>query len=316
MAGKSIPRASNATTSKQLRYYGIYRAKCLNNADPEGRGRILAHIYIRDGQLSYSEQSHQWIPVLTPYGGIRGMGMSLIPPIHADGFVVFEEGKPHAPVWIGAYPFAPLREVDEDATEKAGYTVIKSYPTTPSEQAQDPTRIVIKTQYPSLQNPIPESNENVVENAIIMDENQLQLFHVNKNVYEYSQGGVGIGTPGSYIRMGDNSIELGVTGPDGRTFNITIDSESIRLASALGDQIQLTDGRIQIVGTDQAQVSIQALENGSITLNGKNITLDGEQIVTGPPGENGAGGVVTTQAICPFTGLRTHVGSSKTIAGG
>lgn len=313
---KSIPRATSSTSSKQLRYYGIYRAKCLNNADPEGRGRILAHIYIRDGQLSYSENSHQWVPVLTPYGGIRGMGMSMSPPIHADGFVIFEEGMPNTPVWIGAYPFAPLREVDEDASSTAGYTVIKTYPTTPPEQAQDPTRIVIKTQYPSLQDPSPESDDNAVENAIIMDENQLQLFHVNRDAYEYSEGGVGTGTPGSYIRLADSSIELGVTGQDGRTFNITIDSESIRLASSQGDQIQLTDGRIQIIGTDQSQVSITALENGSVTVNGKIVTVDGEQLIIGPPGAAGAGGTITTQCICPFTGLRTHVGSSKTIIGG
>lgn len=314
MAKRAVPFAAAGPGGEQ-KYYGIYRAKCINNRDPLGRGRILAHIYLRDGALSYSEQSHQWIPVLTPYGGLRGMGMSMVPPLHADGFVIFEEGNTSMPVWIGAYPFAPLREVDEEASRKAGYTVINTLPTIPAEQAQDPTRIVIKTQYPSIEDPLPESNENVVENTIIMDESKLELFHINKNVYEYQEGGTG-GSPGSFIRLGDASIDMGVRGPDGRVFAISITGENINLSSSAGDQISISDNSIKIKGTDQGQIAVEAVENGSIVLNGRNVTVDGEQIIVGPPGALGGGGIVNTQSICPFVGLPIHQGSSKAIVGG
>lgn len=315
MAKTAIPFSDKGTNNSDMRYYGLYRARCINNVDPFGRGRILVHIYLRDGALNYDESSHQWIPVLTPYGGIRGMGMSITPPIHADGFVIFEEGRTSSPVWIGAYPFAPFREVDEEASQKAGYTVINTRPTIPAEQAQDPTRIVIKTQYPSLENPSPESNDNAVENTIVMDENKLELFHVNKNAYEYQIGGTG-GLPGSFIRLQDTAIDLGVRNADGRVFSISISSEGITLSSSLGDQISITDNRIKIKTTDQGQVSIESIENGAISMNTRNFTVDGEQIIVGPPGALGGGGIVNTQSICPFVGLPIHQGSSKAIVGG
>jgi hypothetical protein len=67
---KNNTAALKLGTSKTI-YYGIYRARCLNNNDPMGLGRVLAHIYSRDGSLSYDESSHTWVPVLSPYGGLR-----------------------------------------------------------------------------------------------------------------------------------------------------------------------------------------------------------------------------------------------------
>ena len=76
-------------------YYGAYRARCLNNNDPVGLGRILVHIYIRDGNLTYDESTHQWIPVLSPFGGVKGMGFYMIPPIHALGDLLPVERRGH-----------------------------------------------------------------------------------------------------------------------------------------------------------------------------------------------------------------------------
>lgn len=307
---------ANGAKQASRDYFGIYRAKCLDNKDPKGLGQILVHIYETDGPLSYDEQGHQWIPVLSPFGGVPQMGFYMIPPIHADGYVIFEGGKQNKPVWIGAFPFTTIKEVDEEASEAAGYTVLRVKPTVPPEQQSDPSTVVIKTQYPSSGQPDFTSSENVVENLVVMDENKLELLHVNKNEYEYSAGGVSDGQPSSSISLTDNGIRLQVRNPAGEVQAIEITGTGIRLESALGDFINITNGNIQIKGSDQAQIQIEGLENGSILLNGKQIVLDAEQIIQGPPGSTGGGGAVTTDSVCPFVGLPIHIGSSKTIIGG
>jgi hypothetical protein len=308
--------STKSESSSGLKYYGIYRARCINNQDPRGLGRILAHIYQRDGNLSYTEDIHQWIPVLSPYGGVKGMGFYMIPPIHAEGFVIFEGGIPSRPVWIGTFPYAPPKEIDEEASKSAGYGIVKVTPTIPPELQNDPTTVVLKTQYPALGNPDIESNDNKVENLIVMDETKLELVHINQNEYEYNPGGVSSANASSYLRLTDNSIAIGVKGEDGKVYEIQIDNTGIRLISDLGDTISIADGEISIQGSDKCQISIRAMENGSVNINGKQVVVDGEQIIIGPPGTSGGGGVVTSDCICPFTGMPTHVSSGKTIVGG
>jgi hypothetical protein len=240
----------------------------------------------------------------------------MIPPIHAEGFVIFEAGLSTNPVWIGTFPYAPLKEVDEAASEAAGYTVIKTTPTVPSELGTDATRVVLKTQYPALGNEVPEDDTNKIENVIVMDETKLELIHVNQNVYEYSPGGITTGTASSFISLRDNSITLGVKAEDGRVFQLQIDNQGIRMVSNTGDQIAVNDGVITLIGSDTAQINIRAMNNGSVVINGKQVVVDGEQVVIGPPGSQGGGGVVTSDCICPFTGMATHTSSSKTIVGG
>jgi len=316
IGNRRIPSAVKTSSSSTQKYYGIYRARCIDNSDPRGLGRVLVHIYTRDGNLSYQEDIHQWVPVLSPYGGLKGMGFYMIPPIHAEGFVIFEAGSPSSPVWIGTFPYAPAKEIDEEATRAAGYGIVKVTPTIPPELENDPTTIVLKTQYPALGNPDVESDDNKVENLIKMDEEALELVHINQNEYEYSPGGVSSASASSYIRLTDNAITLGVKGEEGKVYEIQIDSTGIRMISDLGDTIAIADGEITIQGTDTSQINIRAMDNGSINVNGKQVILDGEQIIVGPPGATGGGGVVTSDCICPFTGLPTHVSSGKTIVGG
>lgn len=296
-------------------YYGIYRAKVLDNADPRNQGRVLLHIYAIDGEFNYTEDQHNWVPVLSPYGGISQMGLYMIPPIHAEGYVIFEEGNVNKPVWIGTYPFSAVTEVDEEASKSAGYTVLKQVPTIPPELT-DPTRVIWKTQYLSKDNPEPDSDQNKVENIIVMDEKVLELVHVTQSEYKYEQGGVGKGNACSFFSLGENSVSIGVKGADSKVHQINITNKGIKLETPLGDTIQMTDGNIQLKGSQQCQIQIEALDAGSIIINGKQVLVDGENIIAGPPGSNGGGGVVTCDTVCPFVGLPIHIGSSKLIAGG
>jgi hypothetical protein len=307
---------TDANSPQKKKYFGIYRAKCLDNNDPKGQGRILAHIYVIDGKLSYDPSRHIWIPVLSQYGGVRQMGFFAIPPVHADGFVIFEGGDSNKPVWIGSYPFAAEKIVDEEASRTAGYTVLKIKPTVPQESAGDPSRMVIKTQYPTQQNPDPESDENNVENLIVMDEQKLRLLHVNQNFYEYNDGGVNNSQASSWLDLSDGAVTLAVTTNEGKTHSIQITGDGIRLQSDKGDYINVKDGSLELIGTENAQVKIRTGKNGAVTIDGKQVIVDGESLILGPPGATGGGGVVTCDTICPFVGAPIHIGSSKTIVGG
>lgn len=301
---------------QSAKYYGIYRARCLNNQDPMGLSRVLVHIYMRDGRVNYDEDTHQWAPVLSPYGGLKGMGLYMIPPIHAEGFVIFEGGAKQKPIWIGTYPYAPTKTIDEEATKAAGYGVVKSVPTIPPELQNDPTKFVLKTQYPTISDPSVESNDNKIENLIVMDETKLELVHINQGSYEYSAGGVSSANASSYIRLTDNMVTIGVKSEEGKTYEIQVDSAGIRLISDLGDTVSISDGEIAIIGSDACDISLTAKDNGAVNINGKQIIIDGEQIIIGPPGSLGGGGAVTSASICPFVGLPIHQSSSKTIIGG
>jgi hypothetical protein len=303
-------------TVAKSKAYGIYRAKCLNNRDPIGLGRILVHVYSRDGGLSYSEDSHQWIPVLSPYGGLREMGLFMIPPINAEGFVQFQDGDISKPIWVGAYPFAPAKQIDDEASQAAGYAVVKVLPTVPPELGADASRVIFKTQYTTQDNPDPTSDSNKVENLVTMDNDKFELLHVNQSEYAYKPGGVSTGDPGSYLSFKDDSLTLGILGSDGRRNEIVIDTGGITLKVAGGEQVKIMDGMIQLIGTDKTQIKVVAKDNGAVVINAKTIVIDGEQIISGPPGAAGGGGAITTDCLCPFTGMPTHIGSTKTIIGG
>jgi len=74
MLGRKLSVSEGAKSNEGKRYYGVYRAKCLDNNDPDGLNRILVHIFGLDGEFSYDEAGHTWVPVLSPYGGVPQMG--------------------------------------------------------------------------------------------------------------------------------------------------------------------------------------------------------------------------------------------------
>lgn len=316
MLGRNLNPSDSAMSSTDTKYYGVYRAKCINNQDPEGRNRILVHIYEMDGELSYTEGDHNWVPVLSPYGGAPQMGLFMLPPIHAEGFVIFEAGNYSKPMWLGSYPFGAETTIDEEASEELGYTVVDVKPTIPPEAGDDPTRVIWKTQYPSLQNQDVESDKNPVENLIVMDEKKLQLLHVNQGAYTYSPGGVSPGDASSSATFGDGSIKFSVMTPQGKENFIEITASGITAKISSGEQIKLTPGKINITGGKKATIRIDSKSGGSVITEAKTVISDGESIIMGPPGATGGGGCVTNDSVCPFVGLPIHIGSSKTTVGG
>jgi hypothetical protein len=308
---------NNPARNPELKYYGIYQAKCLNNLDPMDMGRVLVHIYRRDGDLNYDEQSHQWVPVLSPYGGNSKMGFFMLPPIHADGFVIFEDGSPNRPVWIGTYAFPPKLEIDVEASNTAGYTVFKKEATTPQETQGDPTRIVLKTQYMPVEDPNISSDTNKVENLLIMDESKLELVHVNQDQYKFDAGGITSNTARAYVKLEDSTVTLGVRNKDGEVHEIQVSEKGITIRTNDGGLFSMSNGFIELLGTEKTKtkINIKSLV-GAVEVFSKQVLVDGEQIIQGAVGQQGGGGVVTCDTICPFVGKAIHLGSTKTIMGG
>jgi len=316
MLGKKLSVSEGAKANQSTKYYGVYRAKCLDNNDPDGLNKILVHIFGIDGEFNYSEEDHTWVPVLSPFGGVPQMGLFMVPPIHSDGFVIFEGGNSSRPVWIGSFPYANRQIVDEEASKAAGYTVLRTEPTIPPEMKGDPTRLILKTQYPYLNNPDQTSEENKIENLIVMDENKLQLLHVNQINYEYSQGGISSNQPSTSVTLTDSSIRFAVTTANGTENFIEISNSGIQLSVSSGETVNLGNKSVAIRGSKESTIELTSPNGGTVTLNGTRVIFDGEKIISGPPGATGGGGCVTNDAICPFTGMATHIGSVKTIVGG
>jgi hypothetical protein len=294
--------------------FGLYGAKVIDNNDPDGTGRVLVHIYRRDGVFNYSPQGHTWVPVLSPYGGNREMGMFMLPPIHAEGFVMFEGGDPLQPVWVGAYPLSPKTSVDEDASNQAGITIFKTAPTIPPEAAGDPTTAIIKTQYPGVKTPDIEDDVNRVENLIVMNEKKMEFAHINQTDYTYNRTGIDDSYVRSYITLKDNSLAIGVRNSDGEVHEISVTSSGIKFQTADGGYVQMSNGSIEISGAAETKITIKT--PGAIEINGKQVMFDGESLLLGPLGDQGGAGVVTSDAICPYVGFNCMVGSSKLTASG
>jgi uncharacterized protein involved in type VI secretion and phage assembly len=78
-------------------YYGKYRGSVVANEDPSGLGRVRVSCpeVLGDGESS-------WATPVVPYAG-KGVGLFLIPPVGASGWVEFEGGDPGLPIWAGCY---------------------------------------------------------------------------------------------------------------------------------------------------------------------------------------------------------------------
>jgi hypothetical protein len=85
-------------SSGPQRFYGKFRGTCVQNIDPELRGRIMAIVPDVLGLVPSS-----WCEACTPLAGPTGlpMGAYLVPPIGAGVWIEFEQGDPNRPIFAG-----------------------------------------------------------------------------------------------------------------------------------------------------------------------------------------------------------------------
>jgi len=85
------------TRATLQRYYGKYRATCVNNVDPMMIGRI--QVIVPDVS---SVVPSSWAMPCFPVSGIQN-GVFTVPPPGAGVWVEFEQGNPDYPIWVGGY---------------------------------------------------------------------------------------------------------------------------------------------------------------------------------------------------------------------
>lgn len=83
--------------SSDKRFYGKYRGKVANIEDPEKRGRITARV-----PSVFGDKETGWAEPSAPYGG-KGVGIFFVPPVDANVWMEFEQGKPNLPIWSGCF---------------------------------------------------------------------------------------------------------------------------------------------------------------------------------------------------------------------
>jgi Type VI secretion system/phage-baseplate injector OB domain len=90
----SKPEAAGEPPQK---YFGKYRAVCVNNLDPLSMARIQVSVPDVTGSTPTT-----WAMPCVPVGGMS-MGIVAVPPRGAGVWVEFEQGDPDYPIWVGCY---------------------------------------------------------------------------------------------------------------------------------------------------------------------------------------------------------------------
>jgi len=76
--------------------FGLYKGIVRDVDDPEGRGRIRIEIH----ELLGKNRTSAWASYCAPFGG-GGSGFFMLPHPGDGVWVMFEQGDPSKPVWIG-----------------------------------------------------------------------------------------------------------------------------------------------------------------------------------------------------------------------
>jgi len=98
-----------------MKYWGKYRGKVVDTADPMVGGRLLCTV------AALPEMMLNWAMPCVPYASIGGQGFFALPMEGSDVWIEFEQGDPNRPIWSGGYwelgeePVMP--EIDPGAPE-------------------------------------------------------------------------------------------------------------------------------------------------------------------------------------------------------
>jgi len=166
-----------------MKYYGNYRAKVVDNKDPEKYARVK--VWIPDLMPEVSEDEGLWArPANNPIGGRNDeqkyAGSIYIPPKGSWLWVFFEAGNPNRPYYFGALELQNSKTLPENqvgSNYQNKWTIIKSLEGRTIIVSDDPddARIEITGKKDKLSGDAPGDTDSVYDidgnqNVILLDE--------------------------------------------------------------------------------------------------------------------------------------------------
>jgi hypothetical protein len=311
MTTASFSRTTAQAFSNQTGlYFGKYRGKVTDNADPLLLGRIMAKVPSVPGmQLN-------WAMPNTPYAGER-VGFYAIPPVGADVWIEFEGGDPNYPIWAGCFwsegqtpvltePLqAPLQKVFktqninmvlDDTPEEGGFRLTVSPPS-----VNDALSLLFNAE--GIQINCPESRISLTPENIIIT--------VPESVITITPETVTIEVPDSTISVTGETITVNNGGSV-----VTLDSASIEVETP---ELEITanasiEGAVEIEGdleiTGAAEIVGDTNVTGAVEVEGETnilgaLTVEGETNITPAltiEGETNIAGALTVEGDAAVAG--------------
>jgi hypothetical protein len=213
------------------RYYGIYRATCMENEDPEEQGRIRVRV-----PLTTLNDTHPiWAWPMAPWAG-KDSGFFVVPDVGDPVLVCFENGDPRYPIWVGGY----WPKVNgENYAPKETYTNKK------------PTKRIFKTK---------AGHELSFEDDPTNQSVKLVWHDAAKDLYTFFSF-----TKDGSIQMANHKgcfIELRTKDGDERTLIMdkagnlfTQDKDGTKIVDANGNVVEMKAGTIQLIGTKDVVIN-------------------------------------------------------------
>jgi phage baseplate assembly protein gpV len=146
-------------------FYGLYKARVIDNQDPLGLGRLKIHCE----QVHGTQYPDVWAQTFTPYAG-DGFGLFAIPDKGELVWVAFDHGRAEYPIWLGGW-------------YAYGEPTPDMVPTNVVLAVKEGLKLVINRQDKSIT--ILKDNQN----SIVMDDNGITII-TDKDVAVTAQGNV------------------------------------------------------------------------------------------------------------------------------
>jgi len=168
-----MERASDVLLARLIervegRYFGKYRGRVTDNADPDNLGRIRAKV-----PRLLGEEETGWALPAFPYGGASEQGFFAVPDVGAGVWIEFEGGDLSYPIWTGTwYPSGAIPE-----SAQPGKKVLKT---------NSGHKIVLDDSGGILE--ISDSNGN----SITMDASGIAITDANGNSIKLTASGVSV----------------------------------------------------------------------------------------------------------------------------
>lgn len=227
------------------RFYGKYRAKVVDNADPENRGRLRLHI---PGALG-KEVVSGWALPCTPYGGAADQGFFFVPEIDATVWAEFEAGNLDYPIWVGTFWGKPggASEIPKPADEQSPPTrkMIRTVKGSCIEIEDKDGEEVFIIQYNDgdKKNTVTMDKDGIViedanskSNTITLNTDGIVIEDTNSNKITLNTAGASVeDTNGNKVTCDSNGVKV----EDKNSNVITMDASSVTIKS---NAIKIGDG--------------------------------------------------------------------------